>query len=111
VRDLFILVGADDYRVSIRLEEGEPVWLATFFTYHAAMRFAKLVEGAKAHPLDPFESERFQKTEELARAASALQELRYLAWTALKVWDSKSRIGMTSSMEAMRAVLPTETPA
>ena len=59
----------------------------------------------------PFESERFQKTEELAQAAFALQELRYLAWEALKAWDNTSlrkaqRTGKAGqAMEALRAGL------
>lgn len=52
------------------------------------------------------------KVAELARAAFALQELRYLAWTALKAWDNMSlrraqQTGTTgAAMEAMRAALP-----
>ncbi len=57
----------------------------------------------------------FDKTAELARAAFALQELRYLAWTALKAWDNMSlrkaqQNGPTGvAMEALRANLPTMT--
>ncbi len=60
------------------------------------------------------ESSEFRKTEELARAAFALQELRYRAWTALKHWDNMvlrkaQRTGPTAAaMEAMRAALPLE---
>lgn len=60
------------------------------------------------------ESSEFRKTEELAQAAFALQELRYLAWTALKGWDAMSlrkaqRTGPTAAaMEALRVALPTE---
>ncbi len=63
------------------------------------------------------DSAEFRKTEELARAAFALQELRYLAWTALKQWDAMvlrkaQRTGATTAaMEAMRAALPTEAPS
>jgi hypothetical protein len=62
-----------------------------------------------------FESERFQKTEELAQSAFALQELRYLAWTALKAYDrvvlrKAQHAALDGPMEAMRAVLPLETP-
>ena len=64
----------------------------------------------------PFESERFRKTEELAKTALALQELRYLAWTALKAFDGVSlrkaqHAALDGPMEAMRAVLPTEPPS
>jgi hypothetical protein len=51
------------------------------------------------------ESSEFRKTEELARAALALQELRYLAWMALKAFDSHA--ALDSPMEAIRAALPT----
>ena len=64
----------------------------------------------------PFENERFRKTEELAKAAFALQELRYLAWTALKAFDVVSQskaqhAALDGPMEAMRAALPTEPPS
>lgn len=61
-------------------------------------------------------SPEFRKTEELARAAFALQELRYLAWTALKAFDGVSlrkaqHAALDGPMEAMRAALPTEAPS
>ena len=56
------------------------------------------------------------KVAELARAAFALQELRYLAWTALKAYDAVSfrkaqHAALDGPMEAMRAALPLETDA
>jgi hypothetical protein len=56
-------------------------------------------------------SSEFRKTEELAKAAMALAELRYLAWTALKAFDNVSfrkaqHAALDGPMEAMRRVLP-----
>lgn len=62
------------------------------------------------------DSPEFRKTEELAKAAFALQELRYLAWQALKAFDNVSlrkaqHAALDGPMEAMRAALPAEPPS
>lgn len=50
-------------------------------------------------------------TERLAKAAFALQELRYHAWMALKAYDAVSlrkaqRAALDGPMEAIRSALP-----
>jgi hypothetical protein len=46
-RDIIILVSAGDYCVSMGA-----LWLASFATWDEAIAFARLTDGAAAHPTD-----------------------------------------------------------